>query len=84
MTVRASMHLTSGCSEGFRIFSNGIHWSTVMSLHIVRTVESYFATHGQPTDSLGIPQNSVRTPGKRIFEMTDLEITEGRIKGMWL
>lgn len=55
-----------------------------MSLHIVRTVESYFVTHGQPTDSLRIPQNSVRTPGKRIFEMTDLEITEGRIKGVWL
>lgn len=55
-----------------------------MSLHIVRTVKSCFATHGQPADSLRIPQNSVRTPGRHIFEMTDLEITEGRIKGMWL
>jgi hypothetical protein len=33
--VRISMHVTSGCNMGLRIFSNGIHCKTAMSLEVV-------------------------------------------------
>jgi len=33
--IRMSMHLTSGCNMGLRIFSNGIHCRTVMSLDVI-------------------------------------------------
>ena len=37
MTVRVSMHLTSGYSVGLRIFANGMHCKTVINLQDVST-----------------------------------------------